>query len=438
MIELPSGWASTRLGDLVEVVRGISFPSEVKGIDSEGRVACLRTKNVQQTVEWEDLLFVPAKYVKKPSQYVRAGDILISTANSLEHVGKVAYVDRVFRQATIGAFISILRTGPGLDPRFMFFHLSSPLARAAVRATASTTTNISNISLLRCLALECRIPPLSEQRRIVAEIEKQFTRLDEILSQLTAAQRRCEKLSTAIVRKAFARNLPTRPLRELASIKGGLTMHADRLDLAHCSAVPYLRVANVQRGSLNLAVVKEIMATPEEIDELLLQAGDVLFTEGGDRDKLGRGWVWQGEIKTCIHQNHIFRARMHGLVLSKWVSYYANEPGRDYFQREGKQTTNLASINLTKLGALPVPIAPLDEQEKVVQQIEAQLSGCQHMALELANSQLRAARLRQAILTKAFSGQLVPQDPKDEPASVLLNLIRSERLGALTRNASSP
>jgi type I restriction enzyme S subunit len=112
---------------------------------------------------------------------------------------------------------------------------------------------------------------------------------------------------------------------------------------------------------------------------------------------------------------------LRGEVLSKWVSYYANEIGREYFQREGKQTTNLASINLTKLGALPIPIAPLEEQLSVVEEIEASISGVQRMESELIDAQLRAARLRQAILANAFSGQLVPQDPNDEPARILLD-----------------
>src|SRR5205085_6907961 len=106
--------------------------------------------------------------------------------------------------------------------------------------------------------------------------------------------------------------------------------------------VPYLRVANVQRGFLDLGEVSKIDATEEEVAELRLEEGDVLFNEGGDRDKLGRGWIWRGELPDCIHQNHVFRARIRsGLADPKYLSWYGNSAGQAYFIAEGKQTTNL-------------------------------------------------------------------------------------------------
>ena len=132
-------------------------------------------------------------------------------------------------------------------------------------------------------------------------------------------------------------------------------------------SVPYLRVANVQRGYLDLAEVKLIEAAAADIAELRLVPGDVLFNEGGDRDKLGRGWIWEGQLPECIHQNHVFRARLHSEELSgKLISWWGNTFGKDYFLREGKQTTNLASINRTKLAAFPVPLLLLAEQDRIV------------------------------------------------------------------------
>jgi len=110
--------------------------------------------------------------------------------------------------------------------------------------------------------------------------------------------------------------------------------------------VPYLRVANVQRGFLDLSEVKTILATERDIAELTLQSGDVLFNEGGDRDKLGRGWVWRDEVANCIHQNHVFRMRPNlPELLPELISYHGNTFGKTWFQSAGKQTTNLASIN---------------------------------------------------------------------------------------------
>ncbi len=192
--------------------------------------------------------------------------------------------------------------------------------------------------------------------------------------------------------------------------------------------VPYLRVANVQRGFLDLSEVKTILATERDIAELELQAGDVLFNEGGDRDKLGRGWVWRDEVPNCIHQNHVFRMRPYlPEVLPELISHHGNTFGKTWFQNAGKQTTNLASINMTMLRIFPVPLGPAAEQRELLSQLESQIENLnrQEQAVELGLKQSVAQRKN--ILKAAFSGQLVPQDPHDEPASMLLERIRLER-----------
>lgn len=199
--------------------------------------------------------------------------------------------------------------------------------------------------------------------------------------------------------------------------------------------VHYLRVANVQRGYLDLSEVKTILATQRDIEELALIDGDVLFNEGGDRDKLGRGWVWREEVATCIHQNHVFRMRPYlPETLSELISHHGNTFGKRWFQNAGKQTTNLASINMTMLRAFPVPVAPAEEQLEILEQIQTQLESLsqQERATDVVMKQSVAQR--QNILRAAFSGQLVPQDPNDEPASMLLARIRAERAAKSTVN----
>jgi len=141
-------------------------------------------------------------------------------------------------------------------------------------------------------------------------------------------------------------------------------------------AIPYLSVANVKDGYLHLETVKTMMVAPNEIARFLLRPGDVLFTEGGDADKLGRGCVWSGEIDPCLHQNHIFAVRPALERLSSWFlnAYASSSKGKVYFLGCAKQTTNLASINSSQLKAMPLPLPPPREQSEiqaVVQAIEA-------------------------------------------------------------------
>ncbi|HVA44928.1 MAG TPA: hypothetical protein VNH11_00955, partial [Pirellulales bacterium] len=230
-------------------------------------------------------------------------------------------------------------------------------------------------------------------------------------------------------------NLPTLPdgwcwatLEALSDLVGGITKDQKRAAERGICEVPYLRVANVQRGLLDLAEIKTIHASPADIRDLRLLVGDILFTEGGDRDKLGRGWVWGGQLPDCIHQNHIFRARLFSNEMQpEFISHHGNTFGRHWFTAAGKQTTNLASINLGILRRFPVPVAPSNEQAQIVSLVSERLSQIDAAEMEVEQSLLRAVRLRQSILRQAFAGKLVAQDPADEPAAALLARIQQSR-----------
>jgi len=210
-------------------------------------------------------------------------------------------------------------------------------------------------------------------------------------------------------------------------VVGGITKDQKKSKQPGKREVPYLRVANVQRGFLDLSEIKSIAATEEDIAELRLESGDVLFTEGGDRDKLGRGWVWSSELTECIHQNHIFRVRLFlNLIQPRLVSHHGNTFGKEWFSTAGKQTTNLASINLGVLRRFPVPVPPAAEQAEIVALLDEKLSQADAAKTAIEHGLLRDARLRQSILKQAFEGKLVPQDPTDEPSSVLLERIKAK------------
>jgi type I restriction enzyme S subunit len=233
--------------------------------------------------------------------------------------------------------------------------------------------------------------------------------------------------------------------RDLAVIKGGITKGQKRRATEVLRKVPYLRVANVQRGYLDLTEIKEIDATEEEIAGLRLLPGDILLIEGGNREHLGRGWIWQGQISKCIHQNHIFRARLIDPDMEpRYFSWYANHVGQGYFHAEASQTVNLASINLRKLSSLPIAVPPLAEQKRVVAKIaelfaaaDAARKRVENVAGMFGLQVLRTGNdlLTQAILAKAFCGELVPteaelarREGRDyEPAAVLLERIKAEK-----------
>lgn len=169
--------------------------------------------------------------------------------------------------------------------------------------------------------------------------------------------------------------------------------------------VPYMRVANVQDGHFALNEIKTIFVTQKEIDQYLLCSGDLLLTEGGDPDKLGRGSVWENQIENCIHQNHIFRVRIN--ERSELNPYYlsaliGSRYGKSYFLKSAKQTTGIASINSTQLKNFPIVIPPIELQNQfatIVEKVGSLKSRYQQSLTDLE-------ALYGALSQKAFKGEL--------------------------------
>lgn len=289
----------------------------------------------------------------------------------------------------------------------------------------------------RLKQIPIKIAPLPIQRAIVAKIEELFSDLDKGIADLKKAQAQLVVYRQAVLKKAFEGEFDSVLLGQVAHIIGGVTK-GRKLEGKETIELPYLRVANVQDGFLDLSMIKKIKVLTSDLDKYRLEFEDVLFTEGGDRDKLGRGTVWKNEITNCIHQNHIFRARVRdrNLLNPYYLTYFAQSPvGKDFFFRNGKHTTNLASINKTILSNLPIPLTSIEKQHQVVLQIESRLSVCDKVGESIIESLKKASALRQSILKKAFEGALLSeaeiaqckQEKDYEPASVLLEQIRSEQ-----------
>jgi len=222
-------------------------------------------------------------------------------------------------------------------------------------------------------------------------------------------------------------------LDTLTDVKGGLTVDSGRKKEG-TKSLPYLRVANVQRGFFDLTKMKEIDVPLDKVDEFLLKDRDILFNEGGDRDKLGRGWVWHEEVKICTYQNHVFRARPYSdEIISEFVSIFGNTYGQEYFIRQGKQTTNLASINKTKLSGFPVPLCSSKEMRISFSMMDEKISIIDRMSTSVEMQLVEAEKNKQSILASAFSGGLVEGLDSDSPADELLKQISRQHVLSAAR-----
>ncbi len=342
-----------------------------------------------------------------------------------------------------------------------------------------TGTAIKRIILKRIKTSFIPLPPLSEQHRIVAEIEKQLTRLDAGVAALYRTQARLQRYKAAVLKAACeGRLVPQNPddepaavlleriltkrreqwtgkgkykepqppntdglsdlpvgwvwarMEQLGGIIGGLTKNQKRK--AFPLSMPYLRVANVYADELRLDDVQEVGVKESELERIILEKGDLLVVEGnGSLDQIGRVAIWDGSISPCVHQNHIIKVRFKPVELAKYILFWLlSKAGREQITRVASSTSGLYTLSLSKVAALPVPLPPLAEQKRIVAEVERRLSVVKKVEAALAANLHRAGRLRQSILKQAFEGRLVAQDLADEPASVLLERIREAKAEA--------
>ncbi len=247
-------------------------------------------------------------------------------------------------------------------------------------------------------------PDIDEQKRIAAILDK----ADEVRRKRAQALELADQFLKSAFLDLFGdpvtnpKGWPVEALENMCGIASGVTKGRKFSGKATVH-VPYMRVASVQDGYLDLRNITEIEVLPSEVHKYRLEPGDLLLTEGGDPDKLGRGAVWHGEISDCIHQNHIFRVRCQNGLLPEFLSaQIGSARGKRYFMKAAKQTTGIASINMTQLRAFPALVPPKDIQLKY-EEVTASFKNKRQKWFLHAES---ANQLFSSLAQRAFRGEL--------------------------------
>ncbi len=270
------------------------------------------------------------------------------------------------------------------------------------------------------------LPPLSQQYKIADYLDRTTQSIDALIAakkrllELLAEKRR--STITQAVTRGLTADVPMKDsgvawigqipedwnivsLSFLAKVKSGVAKGRN-LGSNQTMHVPYLRVANVQDGYVNLDDVANIEVLPEEVSSFSLRIGDVLMNEGGDADKLGRGAVWNGAIEPCLHQNHVFAVRCHGIE-PEWLSTLTGSSyAKAYFESRAKQSTNLASISSTNLKELPVVLPPRDIQIRIVNELQSLLAKLDALCDVTNHGIALLQERRTSLISAAVTGQL--------------------------------
>ncbi|WP_432054083.1 restriction endonuclease subunit S [Streptomyces sp. bgisy022] len=447
--ELPAGWAWAELGEVADTALGKML--DKKQATGQNPTPYLRNVNVQWGhIETGDLLTMDIEPEDLDRFTASKGDLVVCEGGE---IGRCAIWNRDEPIAYQKALHRV-RVSEALETRYLRYYLEYAASTGKL-ARFTTGSTIKHLPQQRLREVPVPVPPLGEQYRIVEALEEQLSRLDAAVVNVRQVMQRTDALlgrvtdftvdatvgagdpaaPTPEAAGSIDGQLPRIPadwrwmrLGELADVVGGVTKDKKKQSDPDLPEVPYLRVANVQRGRLDLENVAHIRVPPKKAAQLRLRDGDVLMNEGGDRDKLGRGWVWREQIPNAIHQNHVFRARIRNDVLiPELLSWYGNGAAK-WFEENGKQSTNLASISLTKIKMLPVPVPPKSEQKRIAERVEERLIQLRHARMVTERALHQGMKLRSALLRKAFQGELVRQDEADEPAAVTLARIAAERV----------
>ena len=308
----------------------------------------------------------PLSDVSKGFTAFENGDVLFAKITPCMENGKIALARNLANGVGRGSTeFFVLRPDDRVLGEYIYHFLRQLRFREAAKKSFTGTAGQQRVPKSFMENALVPLPTLDEQQRIVGILNR-AARTERL--RVFAANRLREFISAFFTKmfgdhEQIGRRFPCVPLREVAAIGSGVTK-GRKIASAIAVDVPYLRVANVQDGFLNLDEIKMITIKRGEEKKYELVPGDLVMTEGGDPDKLGRAAIWNGELDYCAHQNHVFRVRpCTGILLSHYLCEVAgNTYGKMYFLSVAKQTTGIASINKTQLGDFPVPIPPIDLQ----------------------------------------------------------------------------
>lgn len=423
---LPRHWPRVPLRFLVTFVSG-GTPDKANAGYWAGDVPWVSPKDVKRDVIFDSEDHLSREAVEESGLPVLSpGHVLMVVRGMiLAHTLPVALNAT---EVTMNQDMKALRCSEKLDSRYLQAVLQGASSWILSQADESSHgTKKLDTELLGRFTVPC--PSLEEQRAIVSRLQRETTELDS----LVAAKERLlallvEKRRAVISQGGVGRGRLQPELREtgspwippipkswgisrlkfLAQVRGGLALGKKYGDEALIER-PYLRVANVKDGYVDLRDLATVTVPASEADACLLKPGDVLMTEGGDADKLGRGCVWQGQVDPCLHQNHVFAVRARHDVridpefLSLWTS---GEPAKAYLESRAKQSTNLASISATNIEELPVPVPPVAEQRAIVDLVTRKTAEIDGLTLKTQRSMALLKERRAALITAAITGQI--------------------------------
>ncbi|MGW9348039.1 restriction endonuclease subunit S [Nocardiopsis flavescens] len=427
--ELPKGWAKIRLADVGHWYGGATPSKSKSEFWENGDIPWISPKDMRQEVlhEIKDRITEEA---------VESSPVRLVPGNSVVFVVRSGILERRFpvaltvEEATLNQDMKAIHPHEGVDSRWIAWSLRW-LEQSILRDCRKAGTTVASLESVRIKEVEIPLPSLAEQRRIADALEVELSRLD-------AAERLLERAASRTLRTVakFAdfkieshRRGDVRPLKNLLRepLRNGHSARA-----SSDGGVRTLTLTAVTKGVFSNEYTKITSADPGRVGDLWVQNGDIFVQRSNTPDLVGSSALYGGEDGWAIFPDLLIRVRVKNFMDPGFVLRVLQSSGvRDFFRRSAKGLSgSMPKIDQGVIGEVMVPVLGLDEQRSIASEIDEYSFGVRRVHELLSKSRRRSVDLRNALLSAAFTGKLVPQDPSDEPASVLLERIRAERVAA--------
>ena len=426
MKDLPSGWAVVELQAVADTQLGNTLSRDAR--EGPHQYPYLRNKNVRwHGFDLEDLRQMSFTADEVVKYRLQPGDLLVCEGGE---VGRCAvwqgHRSLVFFQNAIHR----VRTRDGVYPSWIenYLRFCSETDQLSEHAIGVT---ISHLTQYRLRQLRIPLAPTVEQERIIRRVEEVLTRLDMVDTTLSSLLNKVLLLRSLILTDAFHadRDVPLHWISTTIGEVADVQLGRQRSPKHHTGKQmrPYLRAANVTWNGISVEDVKEMNFNDREFERYRLEPGDLLLNEAsGTPNEVGKPVIWDGEIEECCFQNTLLRLRPREVNLDYlyWYCYLSALTGR--FGEAGRGV-NIRHLGKRGLSRFPIPVAPRSEQTLIAGDITERFDQMESLHQLVEDARKRVGMLRRSVLAEAFAGRLVPQDPDDEPASVLLERIAASR-----------
>lgn len=410
--ELPKGWKIVPLKEVTSIIRGVSYPKEEAKLHSgENCVHILRGGNIQDgkiVLDTDDNVYVNSTFVDEEQFVLKDDVVIVASTGSKKVIGKAATIEEDSRKISFGAFLLLLRTNV-IDKRFHSYFFQTQYYRTTISSLAGGI-NINNIKKEHIENLQIPLPPLEEQKQIAEKLDKLFAQIESIKKSTERIPELLKNFRQQILTYAVTGKLieSTPEVRELGvyidELKYGTSKKADY----DVEGYPVLRIPNINHGEIDPSDLKYVMLDEKEYNQLALKDGDILvIRSNGSLSIVGQCAIVREQYEKWVYAGYLIRIRCNNELLPEYLNYiFQSYQVRKQIVEKSHSMSGVNNFSADKIKQLEIAWYPVGVQKQIVDKLNVMFGELNKIERRYNNLCDKLDKLPQALLCKAFKGEL--------------------------------